>query len=43
VVAAGVGGSAQGGGLDASGALMAGSLVAAGLAGLLGYRRLTVR
>ena len=42
VVDAGVGGPGQGG-LDASGALVAGSLVAAGVAGLLGYRRLTVR
>lgn len=42
VVDAGVAGPAQGG-PDASGVLVAGSLLAAGLAGLLGYRRLTVR
>lgn len=42
VVAAGVDGPDEGG-PGASGALVAGSLVAAGAAGLLGYRRLTVR
>ena len=42
VVDAGVGGPGQGG-QDATGALVAGSLLAAGAAGLLGYRRLTSR